>query len=114
LYVSLSRLRIPDERARELVGAFRRRRISSRKPTGSSIYRCGSRTRIRVSTSTHTRSSQSDRAAERLPPPVSAQLHDGLTLELRVLAQEICARYRAEVPDEEERYVYRNDAPDKS
>ena len=38
------------------------------------------------------------------PPPVSAQLHNGLTLELRVLAQEICARYRAEFPDEEERY----------
>jgi hypothetical protein len=38
------------------------------------------------------------------PPPVSAQLHNGPTLELRVLAQEICARYRAEFPDEEERY----------
>ena len=38
------------------------------------------------------------------PPPVSAQLHNGPTLELRVLAQEVCARYRAEFPDEEERY----------
>jgi hypothetical protein len=38
------------------------------------------------------------------PPPVIAQLHNGLTLELRVLAQEICARYRAEFPDEQERY----------
>jgi hypothetical protein len=38
------------------------------------------------------------------PPPVSAQLQDGETLDLRTLAQEICARYRAEFPDEQERY----------
>jgi hypothetical protein len=38
------------------------------------------------------------------PPPVTAQLHDGQTLDLRVLAEEICARYRAEFPDEQERY----------
>jgi hypothetical protein len=38
------------------------------------------------------------------PQPVTAQLHDGQTLDLRVLAEEICARYRAEFPDEQERY----------
>lgn len=38
------------------------------------------------------------------PPPVTAQLHDGQTLDLRVLAEEICSRYRAEFPDEQERY----------
>ena len=38
------------------------------------------------------------------PPPVSAQLPDGETLDLRAVAQEICRRYRAEFPDEEERY----------
>jgi hypothetical protein len=38
------------------------------------------------------------------PPPVSARLRDGETLELRALAQEICSRYRAEFPDEGERY----------
>jgi hypothetical protein len=38
------------------------------------------------------------------PAPASAQLHNGPTLELRALAREICARYRAEYPDEEERY----------
>jgi hypothetical protein len=38
------------------------------------------------------------------PPPATAQLHDGQTLDLRVLAEEICARYRAEFPDEQERY----------
>ena len=38
------------------------------------------------------------------PPPVSAQLPDGETLDLRAVAQEICRRYRAEFPDERERY----------
>ncbi len=38
------------------------------------------------------------------PPPVTAELPDGETLELRPLAQEICRRYRAEFPDEQERY----------
>ena len=38
------------------------------------------------------------------PPPVSAELHGGETLDLRTLAQEICARYRVEFPDERERY----------
>ena len=38
------------------------------------------------------------------PPPLSAQLHDGDTLDLLALAQEICRRYRAEFPDERERY----------
>ncbi len=38
------------------------------------------------------------------PPPASAQVDGGETLDLRALAQEICARYRAEFPDEEERY----------
>jgi hypothetical protein len=38
------------------------------------------------------------------PPPATATLRDGGTLELRALAKEICARYRAEFPDEQERY----------
>ena len=38
------------------------------------------------------------------PPPATATAPDGTTLELRPLAQEICARYRREFPDEEERY----------
>jgi hypothetical protein len=38
------------------------------------------------------------------PPPVSAQVHDGGMLDLRVLAQKICSLYRAEFPDEQERY----------
>ena len=38
------------------------------------------------------------------PPPLSAQLHDGNALDLLGLAQEICSRYRAEFPDEQERY----------
>jgi hypothetical protein len=38
------------------------------------------------------------------PPPVTARLPDGQTLDLRVLAEEICARYRAEFPDEQARY----------
>jgi hypothetical protein len=36
--------------------------------------------------------------------PVAAVLRDGETIELRLLAQEICCRYRAEFPDEQERY----------
>lgn len=38
------------------------------------------------------------------PPPLIARLHDGETLDLLALAQEICSRYRAEFPDEQERY----------
>jgi hypothetical protein len=38
------------------------------------------------------------------PPPASAELGDGETLDLRALAEEICGRYRAEFPDEGERY----------
>jgi hypothetical protein len=38
------------------------------------------------------------------PPPVSAQLPGGGSVDLRALAQEICGRYRAEFPDEEQRY----------
>jgi hypothetical protein len=38
------------------------------------------------------------------PPPVNAGLHGGKTLDLRALAREICARYRAEFPDEQQRY----------
>ena len=38
------------------------------------------------------------------PPPLAAQLHDGEELDLRQLAKEICSRYRAEFPDEQERY----------
>jgi hypothetical protein len=38
------------------------------------------------------------------PPPAEAQLVDGRTLDLRALAEEICGRYRAEFPDEEQRY----------
>ena len=38
------------------------------------------------------------------PPPVSAELRDGEALDLRAVAQEVCSRYRAEFPDEQERY----------
>jgi hypothetical protein len=38
------------------------------------------------------------------PPPGHAWLGDGAMLDLRSLAEEICRRYRAEFPDEEERY----------
>ena len=38
------------------------------------------------------------------PPPVSAQFRGGEALDLRVLAEEICRRYRAEFPDEQQRY----------
>lgn len=37
-------------------------------------------------------------------PPAEARHPDGAPIDLRVLAQEICARYRAEFPEEEERY----------
>jgi hypothetical protein len=37
------------------------------------------------------------------PPPVTAELHGG-RIDLRALAEEICARYRAEFPDEQHRY----------
>lgn len=38
------------------------------------------------------------------PPPEVAHTADGETLRLRGLAEEICRRYRAEFPDERERY----------
>ena len=38
------------------------------------------------------------------PPPTSAVLGDSEALDLVALAREICVRYRAEFPDEEERY----------
>jgi hypothetical protein len=38
------------------------------------------------------------------PPPVTAELQGEGTLDLHALAQEICARYWAEFPDEQERY----------
>jgi hypothetical protein len=38
------------------------------------------------------------------PPPVNAELDGGRMLDLRALAQEICARYQAEFPDEQQRY----------
>jgi hypothetical protein len=38
------------------------------------------------------------------PPPRAASLADGTRLDLEALAREVCARYRAEYPDEEERY----------
>jgi hypothetical protein len=38
------------------------------------------------------------------PPPRRAELADGTALDLEALASEICDRYRAEYPDEEERY----------
>jgi hypothetical protein len=37
------------------------------------------------------------------PPPVNAELHGG-RIDLRALTREICARYRAEFPDEQQRY----------
>jgi hypothetical protein len=37
-------------------------------------------------------------------PPEEAALPDGGTLDLVLLAREICRRYREEFPDEEERY----------
>ena len=38
------------------------------------------------------------------PPPRRAELADGTEVDLEALATEICARYRAEYPDEDERY----------
>jgi hypothetical protein len=38
------------------------------------------------------------------PPPVRAELADGTVVDLEALAREVCERYRAEYPDEEERY----------
>ena len=38
------------------------------------------------------------------PPPTRAELADGTQVDLEALAREICDRYRAEYPDEEERY----------
>ena len=38
------------------------------------------------------------------PPPRVAELPDGTPIDLEALAREICERYRAEYPDEEERY----------
>ena len=37
-------------------------------------------------------------------PPVREHLPDGTAIDLRPLAREICGRYRAEFPDERERY----------
>jgi len=37
-------------------------------------------------------------------PPRSAELADGTAVDLAALAAEVCARYRAEYPDEQERY----------
>ena len=36
--------------------------------------------------------------------PLDVQAPDGSTVDVRSLAKQICARYRAEFPDEEERY----------
>jgi hypothetical protein len=38
------------------------------------------------------------------PPPSGVSLADGTRLDLEPLAREVCARYAAEFPDEEERY----------
>jgi hypothetical protein len=38
------------------------------------------------------------------PPPRVAELADGTEIDLEALAREICERYRAEYPDEAERY----------
>ena len=38
------------------------------------------------------------------PPPRSVALADGTRLDLEALAGEVCARYAAEFPDEDERY----------
>ena len=37
-------------------------------------------------------------------PPATAELDGGGRLDLRALAEEVCRRYRAEFPDERERY----------
>jgi hypothetical protein len=39
-----------------------------------------------------------------LPAPTSAELPDGITIQLLPLAEEVCRRYREEFPDEEQRY----------
>ena len=39
-------------------------------------------------------------------PPATAELGGGDVLDLRSLAEEICSRYRAEFPDEQESYGY--------
>jgi hypothetical protein len=38
------------------------------------------------------------------PPPLNAELDGGETLDLHTLARDICARYQAEFPDEQQRY----------
>ncbi len=38
------------------------------------------------------------------PPPRRARLDDGTELDLELLAGEVCTRYRAEFPDERDRY----------
>jgi hypothetical protein len=38
------------------------------------------------------------------PPPTAAELRGHGVLDLRALAEEICERYRAEFPDEQQRY----------
>jgi hypothetical protein len=38
------------------------------------------------------------------PPPTRAELADGTQVDLEALAREVCDRYRAEYPDEQERY----------
>lgn len=38
------------------------------------------------------------------PPPTEARLTDGPPIDLASLAREVCRRYRAEYPDETERY----------
>lgn len=38
------------------------------------------------------------------PPPAEAHHADGAPIDLRTLAEEICGRYRAEFPEEEQRY----------
>ena len=38
------------------------------------------------------------------PPPGVVELADGTAVDLAALAREICDRYRAEYPDEQERY----------
>jgi hypothetical protein len=38
------------------------------------------------------------------PAPVEAMVEGGAAVDLRTLAEEVCARYRAEYPDEQGRY----------
>jgi hypothetical protein len=38
------------------------------------------------------------------PPPLAAEWREGDKLDLLAIAEEICTRYRAEFPDEQERY----------